>query len=744
MTAGIKHWVGVLTLLFVFAEAQAAPRLEIVAEFEGKRQEGIQACFSPAKRYGSVLSRMVSGPEVRCVSADRILAIPRGTWHVYLVKEDGSLVSTHPFKIVLPSGSDENEEVMRLEAQLVPGARLDLARLGAAAPGRSLGVYVSDPGGLPAIVPVRRGQDSIVLPAGMHARPLELDGESVTRVGREVRPGERASAEWETSPVVVIPITTDGVSLENRPLPFLGIVSRSSGEAVRRFELSKEVNGLLFLDPAGLGPGTYDVQTEGDRWLAAGPPLRLPVEEAVAEADDVRLEPVLSALSVDWWIDPDLLAPAAGCGSAESEPVSAEVRLLVCPPGTETLDRRTEGACSVIRRARVPEAIGAVSWPRPGSGEVWAQVRVGGLSTATRPVTSRDESRATLRLAPRVFRGTVRLGSEPLNATVFCGSSAATSDALSGDFRCWLPEKPIFPMVLRVLPCDGSQEYAHVVADSEAADRIIEITLPDNALSVQVSDTRGSPLADVHVWSFLGKEEGDLGPTRDFGTTSADGLVKSSRFPPGQPFTVCAGRRGYLRECRGDLELTASESRGLKLSLAAETSRSGRIASATPIAGGDLFAVSGGQVIGRARVSEDGLFSLGAAVSKDMHFVLSSASHPLTVLDRAAAAESLVLNVPSLLESRDFRVESAEPGPVTLILNGVLIPVNVTLHHQSRFGEQYYVRPNLPLRLKRVNAFGTVVVVLGSASNVDAFHDPRLLQAMRKQVLGAEPVVRFH
>jgi len=75
-------------------------------------------------------------------------------------------------------------------------------------------------------------------------------------------------------------------------------------------------------------------------------------------------------------------------------------------------------------------------------------------------------------------------------------------------------------MTLEVRPCDASQAYLHVLENASAAERFIEIAIPDNERAVRVAADNGAPVAAANVWSYVGTEEGDLGNTRSWGILS--------------------------------------------------------------------------------------------------------------------------------------------------------------------------------------------------------------------------------
>jgi len=109
------------------------------------------------------------------------------------------------------------------------------------------------------------------------------------------------------------------------------------------------------------------------------------------------------------------------------------------------------------------------------------------------------------------------------------------------------------------------------------------------------------------------------------------------------------------------------------------------------IVNGELLAVAQGRVLQRAQIREDGSFRMTRVDPQACSFVLSSDSLPLTVLTHTRADGALLLTLPPVLESRDVAVTAASRGPLTMILNQVLVPLDVMLHHQSRSHEQYSV-----------------------------------------------------
>jgi len=286
--------------------------------------------------------------------------------------------------------------------------------------------------------------------------------------------------------------------------------------------------------------------------------------------------------------------------------------------------------------------------------------------------------------------------------------------------------------------CQGAGEYDDVIATSDDADRHIRIRIPDNRLVVAVSDaSTGHAVAGAALTYWRGRvTDEDNGQPRLLGTTDNDGTLVAGRLAAEVPFTVCAGATGFRRTCREDVELPRSGKKELKLSIEREETQSGRVVSDTPIVDGTLYATLGGSVLSHAKVDADGAFVLPTPPPAGAAFFLSASSQPLSVLQKSASEDPLLLRVPVTFP-RTFTVTAREAAPVTLLLGDTLVPVTVMLQHLGRYRQQYYVRPNEPITVYNVDGSQPITVILsrGPAGMADPFIEPRLLQSMPKLVV---------
>jgi hypothetical protein len=721
--------------------------VEVIAEADGVREVGAEVCFSKGQRYGTVVEQMAPKPAVRCLPADRILDIPRGTWQLYVKKEDDvPLLSFHPLKIVFSHGSSDEFGVGRLIVELSRGAWVDLAELGETAAQRSRMIYVANTGGPPSMLPVGDAAETLV-PAGIEVRVLELEGKKIVRVGQPMTlaAGERGVARWAEAASVVIPISVvaSEVALDGRTMPFLEVVRRS-GEVVHTFRLDKEWLGLLFVPAEALKPGTYDVISGDERWVAVGSSFRwAPVSQELLVASDVRLEPAAAFATIAWILDPDLIGARGACGDQEAMHRTAQLRTWSCPDQVELRGARGERECSLLKMAEIATAEGSLSWPLPATGRVWAELRFGRHSSVAPVVEGRGESRADLRLTPRTISGMVRIGSDPFHAAMLCGHAFTTTDSGTGRFRCWLPDAPRFPLTLEIRPCDGSQPYLHVVETSEEADRFLDIAIPDNEVTVRVTDGTGAPVSSARVWSYLGAEEGALGNPRVWGETTAEGMASSTRLSNDVGVTVCAGKSGFRSACH-EVPPSPSSRKTVELTLLPASVGKGRVIAPARVESGSLYAVANGRVVRRARVSPDGSFELSDVDPRSVSFILSSITLPLTLLSPVDGESTLILAVPPYAENRDVRVTASGRGPLTLIMNGILVPLDVMLQHQSLFGEQYYLQPDTTTVLRRINTYGEVFVIFGREALPGEFENPDRVASMPRLGIGPQSSLTFH
>src|SRR5437899_12599192 len=81
-----------LALASLPAFARAPFRVEIIAQHDGQRVEGAEACFFHSGDGTGPLEAFLQTREVRCLPADQVLELPAGRWWSY-VRDAGHQVA---------------------------------------------------------------------------------------------------------------------------------------------------------------------------------------------------------------------------------------------------------------------------------------------------------------------------------------------------------------------------------------------------------------------------------------------------------------------------------------------------------------------------------------------------------------------------------------------------------------------------------------------------------------------------
>jgi hypothetical protein len=731
-----------------------AARFEIIPTYKNEPVSDTRVCFSRAQRDGSVVERMTSGPEVRCVPGDKLLTIPQGTWHFYVASDNPPLIATHPYKIITPRDSQESDPVNQIRARLLPAATLDVTDV-ATPEGVALFIYVSHDGieaSPPALLPVSPGTRKLLVPAGMPLVPLKIRGNVILDVGDEVSvsAGQTARATFPSgsSVTAVVPYRVRESDHAN-DLPALQLLQRGGAKAATLSLHPNRTRGLFVIRV--LPRGTFDVQIESDRWTGNGVSLqRVEGQTGILIGADLVINPAKEKISIQWSVDPALLEgrfddDCDGSVAARRETVST-LRLLSCP---DSMPERPPLArfCQALRTLTLPEEpSGTISWPTPVGRFVWLELRRAGLSVVQRLDLREGETTvAAIQLVPARLSGRVTLGGAPLRATVNCVSTEVISNEATGDYRCWTNAKAPF-VTFTVNPCDGSPPYTHIAAIT-GTDQEIDIDIRENSLAVDVMDARtGQPIENAYVtlWHDPPTEPSDEQPVR-LGATGADGRITKHRVQSAEDVTICAVRAEYERQCASGLTIEKNERTSASITLTRTPGFAGTITGAPLIVDGTIAVVRNGFELDKVRVNPDGSFRLNSAPPADGHLILTSASLPLTVLAIESRTDTrMTLRLP-LLIPRTFSVSTADAAPVTLVLGQVLVPINVFSRHQQLHRQQHYVTPSRPLLVRNVDASSGVVVVLGRTAdlNVDPFVNPALYGAMPKHVLTSADHIAF-
>lgn len=717
-----------IVLVSVCARVSGSSRIELVGQFGGERVSGVLACFSPRSvlKPRRVADRLISGPETRCLPADKVLNVPAGAWHAYLVAPDPFLVSTHPIAFERSSASSDEEGVKRMFVDLVPAATLDFANTTKLLrAGESFGVYISNAGSdisPSALVPVSPGKTHIPVPARTPLVPLVLRGTEIVRIGTrmQIDVGERGSANFAKSSntTVIIPFIVPDAN-EHLSRPTVSVVHRRLGQVLLKYTpAAADYRGLMFVE--NVERGTLNVLVDGESVSAK--PLVIVVgaagESDVVTTEDLVMPIATTGVTIAWTIDATFgndVRSQARCAAAKPADVSPpSLKLYACVDRKTALRPSQTQDCTLLRHSLLPALTkGEVRWLTPiGVTDAIAELTYGNISTFE-PVRfdPQNTTNTSLILAPRFITGRVTYRADPVVATVACGGPVLTSD-LAGYYRCWRPPGAAAAVV--TTPCDGSGSYIQPFSEDAT---VVDVKIAANTLTVRaVHSSTGELLEDAYVSIWEGKPDQVPEPESVIlGPTNQAGEVKASRVTP-REVTVCAKKKEFERTCRDGIVIEPDADTSITLELRPETVVRGKVVASADIANGRIFVMLGSREIAHADVQSDGAFMLNFTPPSGAAFVFVSRSSPLCVLHRDTGTEPLTLRLPAL-RPVSFTVTSRTlREPLTLELGGTLISSNAFGRHQFLRRGSYVVTPGVPVSVESIDASRGITIVVGGVA----------------------------
>ena len=259
-------------------------RFEAVAMFAEERVAGARICFSRAlqRQRRTVLERLLSGPETRCVTADKILHLPAGIWHFYIVSDEPYVISAHPIELVHPTASSDAEPVGRYTADLHPAATVRVEPVAKTVdPSTMLALYVTHRGSdisAPALIPVPGSENTMPVPARTPVIPIVLRDTLIVAVADEVKlePGESADVTFplRKAPTLVVPFRLPELRAATQS-PTIRVFHLDTSRLIAEYVPRKaEWRGLLFFQ--NLPWGSVTVSVDGDGFDASPVSVEIP------------------------------------------------------------------------------------------------------------------------------------------------------------------------------------------------------------------------------------------------------------------------------------------------------------------------------------------------------------------------------------------------------------------------------------------------------------------------------------
>lgn len=731
----------VLLLLFVLmlcATAADATRLKVRASFEGRPIAGARVCFSPASVGETVLDGMLSGPESRCLPADKIFDVPPGVWHYYVVSEEPFLVSAHPTKLRIVQGAEDGG-VKTIASYLSAAGTLDFTELeGELGEGEFVAVYVSHRGSTisnPALVPVSRNEMKAAVPAATPLVPLIMSaGGNIRRVGVEltVGEGEEVAPTLDEQPVAVVPYRLPSV-IDRKSL---SLSANSPGTEPQQLDLATAgTRGLFFV--RGNRKGLVAVSEPFGHVRLS---FEIPDGVSVLVTPDVTIQPKPKEILVDYRVEEAFAKWRPKNCSEEGPDTEAVVRLLRCPEAREP-QPLSRLSCREIESHQVEQASGQLRFQVQPEPDLWVELRQHHLAVRERVEVTEQTTRIPLELEPIRVHGRVTDDAVPARAEVVCGNSSDRVDE-AGAYDCWIDPtgRPTLPVM--AVQCDGSGAFS-VTLEEVYFDRVFDIEFPEPWLSVRVIDSAtGRPLDRARV--LLSGEEASTGgvmrDTQELGFTDPQGILDRLRIMRGSADVICAVKRNYRTECQR-VPSEKSGSHALLLRMERGGIVAGRLENGGDVREGTVHVAFGGKQVEQAALLEDGSFNLAAPLRPDATLFLISSSHPLTLLEIVSGSEEVVARIPPL-NPISFSVNGGEHiGRLGLMSGHIIVPLEAFARHQLLRHQQYVVRPGWVVRITDVNGLAPVTVLLdlsGVPVEAHPFGDPSLLNRMLRRMATSE------
>jgi hypothetical protein len=305
---------------------------------------------------------------------------------------------------------------------------------------------------------------------------------------------------------------------------------------------------------------------------------------------------------------------------------------------------------------------------------------------AVRSLVIRDETDAVIRVnvASHDVKGTLRLGGEPLAATLWFGSRFGAervkmTSSAEGAFKGALPRRGKW-----ALDVESSELSLMTMADVTVPDddEPLDIDLPDTTLSGWVVGSDGQRLTrgSVAVRTGVRTIEPRL---------AADGSFSLRALAPGVVHLIATDRRTGETSSGIDVPLSEGENRaGVELRIDARKGVVGTVMSrGQPVIGASVSGLGldvGTQIIGSTATDVTGRFVLYIAErAKRARFTVAAPGRTLQTFDVVLTPTPLALE----LEPVGGVIELATSGPFRLSRNGMTISISAITDWMSGHGD---------------------------------------------------------
>lgn len=677
----------------------ADSRFEVRAFRNGEPVREAEVCFFKGSAGDDFIDRFLSDDETRCYPADRPLRVPPGVWNYYVVDAKSGWVSAHPNGIESASG---DADLKPMVVELLPAATLSVERARASLQtGEYFAVYLSNDRvsrSRPAVRPVPRDSNQILVPSGVPFMPLIIRDRSIVWAGPPVTAtrGERRALDVPVRPgsdLVAL------VSLDAAVMPAdRQAIEGSVPPAISLAGGGRKFTPVLPLRPAPMfdtslvifrdvPPGDYTLELSGDYWLSDS--LRVAVRRSghdIAQPSRALVTRPRARIEARWSLSAVVAAApeAHGCDATAERPTTTTLTLSRCLYGFE---HTTTDECRVLRNSSLGEdTAGTVLFDKLESGDyrlvlergalkAEKNIRLGGTVTA----------KVSLDLQGAFLFGRVTRAGKPVKAVITANNGQAISDGNTGDFQMVI-SRPALTGAVVVTACDTRKEYVEPGRQLAAGDRY-DIDIPSNRLTIRVSDAaNGRPLLNARVTNRIVTSEHTLA-SRFVGSTMSDGTVTDEDLAPDAVFEVCVAREGYERACRGDVKVSATGESSLAIGLQPSGKRVVRFVSQN-VGAGRVYVALDSTIIGESLIEHGEAFRIDPSTPPNARLYVAALNYPLTQLaipNLSVDSPEIVLPPPSGVELSITlpAVSAHNGGMVGLEMNGAIVPSVALNYYQA-------------------------------------------------------------
>jgi len=726
-------------------------RREYLVMLEGARKAGGEVCFYRGDT-NSALSLFFTSDKKGCLSADKVIDLPPGTFNFFARHKDGYVSVLRDYTIYdgppIPERGYQRIEIPVVRAGLVD-ATVPAKSLQA---GQSLGIWVAPTADSPgSFIPLIAGETTILAPAGMPLLPMLIEDGAPVAIGEAVSvdDGSRialpAFAREKRTTDVVAWLQLDKESFHAARGVMLppDVMLIAAGKTLKpQFSLFEPASKTLVIF-RDVPPGPAELKLTGMMWK--------PVKRAIDVAGPVTIEreglPMVAAGSVrvQWTNDGNEITPPATCAgvSADDAPRVA-VAILKCGSGTEPHCEPVATASALF------QGNSAVSLDGVPAGSYIVAVRAP-LSREQRfpvNVVAGQQQTVSAAIAPFNFFGTVRLNGAPVRAHVVFASGEAVSDG-TGRYAASLAASPLGNNV-RVELCGSERWFDHFPDESIKANSPHDIDLRVRSLTIHVADPRNRSLKDAAVSLCIVKRFADDGVTPLACRHSYPAGISDERgdlvvdVPADLPVQVCATHKGFSRQCGMAMQPDALADARTLIRFDPAGLR-GRIENHSG-QGMLTFVAPGGQTTEDVQLEPDGSFVTRLRHAPPEHFVYASSMRPLTVLPMPVlSSDEFNVTLPHA-PVRRFTVTvpdmKAKTGFVGVWIGGLYVPLLTMDFHETARGVDSMLYRGQSIEFRDISETGPIAVAFGAppdaaaAQFVDIFTLPQFAGVERHEVTG--------